>query len=438
MIGFEEMNAVLKRCGRECLRVAVTYPSLYYAAIDSLSFQMLYHYLNGLDGVAAERAVFLRQGEAPTHTLESKTPLRNMDVLIFSVHYELDYVNVVKILLKAGIEPVASKRERPLVVVGGPPIIANPLPLSRFADVLVVGEIEPTVPFLINKILEERGSKKSLLESLPPSLGFFAPQVFSGGEVSFKAAESLPREFHPVAQVQPARAPFKWRRRTAVETSRGCPHGCRFCMEGWIFRGVRERPVEDVIEIAEKGAVANRSRLVKLVSLSFFSHHRADEILERLVERGFRFAVPSLRADMLNRDRLELLRRGGQKTLVIAPETGSSRLAAVTGKFIKLDLAAEIAAEARKVGFTGLKLYLMVGIPGEENEDLNATAEYVLKLSRQSGYEGSRQLKISVSPFVPKPHTPLERVCFVGVDEARRRIKRLEKETGRPGRGARL
>jgi len=427
---FEEINVIAKRCGKKCLRVAVAYPSLYHVAVDSLSFQMLYHYLNRLDGVVAERAVFLRQDEAPTRTLESKTPLRSLDVLMFSIHYELDYVNMVRTLLEAGIEPEASKRERPLVVVGGPPVIANPLPLSRFADVLVVGEIEPAVPFLIEKIFEEQGSKRSLLESLPPSLGFFAPRVFSEGEVKFNAAESLPLEFHPIAQVQPLKAPFKWKRRTAIETSRGCPHGCRFCMEGWIFRGVRERPLGDVLEIAEKGAAANRSRFVKLVSLSFFNHRRADEILERLTSEGFEVAVPSLRANALNRDRLELLRRGGQRTLVVAPETGSLRLASTIGKFIKLDLAAGIAAEARKLGFAGLKLYLMVGVPGERDEDLDATAEYVVKLSKQSGYQGSRQLKITVNPFVPKPHTPLERAPFVGVKEAKRRIKLLKRKLG--------
>jgi radical SAM superfamily enzyme YgiQ (UPF0313 family) len=428
MVALEEINVVMKYCGKECLRVAVAYPSLYHVAVDSLSFQMLYHYLNKLDGIVAERAVYLKRDEAPTRTLESKTPLRSVDVLMFSVHYELDYVNIVRTLLEAGIEPEASKRERPLVVVGGPPVIANPLPLSRFADVLVVGEIEPSLPFLVEKLLEERGLKKSLLESLPPSQGFFAPQVFSGDEVRFNAAESLPLEFHPIAQVQPLKAPFKWKLRTAIETSRGCLYGCRFCMEGWIFRGVRERPVGDVLEIAEKGSVANRSKLVKLVSLSFFNHRRADEILEKLVNEGFEVSVPSLRADTLNEDRLELLRRGGQKTLVIAPETGSLRLASVLGKFIKLDLAAQIAAEAKRLGFTGLKLYLMVGVPGESDEDLISTAEYVTRLSKQSGYQGSRQLKITVSPLVPKPHTPLERAPFVGVKEARRRIELLKRK----------
>jgi len=427
----EEINVIVKHCGKGCMRVAIAYPSLYHIAVDSLSFQMLYHYLNRFDNIAAERAVYLKHGEAPTRTLESRIPLKDVDMLIFSVHYELDYVNVVRVLLEAGIEPEGPKRKRPLVVVGGPPVIANPLPLSRFADVLVAGEIESTLPLLLEKVLEEWGSKKSLLESLPPSLGFFVPQVFSGEEVKFNAAESLKLEFHPIAQVQPLKASsFKWKRRTVIETSRGCLHGCRFCMEGWIFRGVRERPERDVLEIAEKGAVANKSRLIKLVSLSFFDHHRADEILERLVNEGFEVAVPSLRADALNKSRLELLRRGGQRTLVIAPETGSPRLAPILGKFVKLDLAAEVAAEARRLGFTGLKLYLMAGIPGEGYEDLDFTAEYIARLSKHSGYQGSRQLKITVSPFVPKPHTPLERAPFVGIEEARRRIEFLKRKLG--------
>lgn len=193
---------------------------------------------------------------------------------------------------------------------------------------------------------------------------------------------------------------------------------------------MRERPVADVLQIALEGRKANRSKLVKLVSLSFFDHSQADAILEKLLEEGFEVSVPSLRADTLNRRRLELLRLGGQKTLVIAPETGSPRLGLRIGKYLPLEYALSVAAEARALGFTGLKLYLMVGLPGESEEDLEKTAEYLRRLSEGSGFKGVRQLKVTVSPFVPKPHTVLERQPFIGVREAKRRIELLRKRLG--------
>lgn len=408
------------------LRVGVAYPSLYQVAVDSLSFQMLYYYLNSHDGIYAERVFFTDISSVPALTAESATPLRRLDALMFTVHYELDFVNIVRLLLGSGIEPLASRREKPIVVVGGPPVIANPLPLSLFADVLVIGEIEATVPTIVESLLEERTSKEKLLDSLAPEKGFYIPRR-DMEEVRFNIAQKLEFHFHPIAQVQPLRAPFKWRRRTAVEVARGCIRGCRFCLEGRIFNILRERPPEDILRISKEGSAANMSRFVKLISLSFFDHSQADTILEKLCNEGLQFSVPSLRADTLNTRRLELLREGGQKTLVFAPETGSLEVGAKIGKFVKLEKAIELASEARKLGFTGIKLYFMVGLPGENEEDLERTVEYIARLSSESEFRGVRQLKITISPFVPKPQTPLERFPFVGVKEAKRRIRYFKK-----------
>jgi len=427
VLALEEINVVRKVPRQGHIRVGVAYPSLYQVAIDSLSFQMLYHYLNGYDEVYAERVFFSRMSSAPISTAETATPLKRLDALVFTVHYELDFVNIVRVLLEAGIEVFADKREKPLIIIGGPPVIANPLPLSIFADVLVAGEIEAVMPELVERLIEEGASKRVVLDSLSPEKGFFVP-ARGVADVKLSIAQKLEPSFHPVAQVQPLRAPFKWRLRTAIEALRGCIHGCRFCLEGRIFSVLRERPLKDVLEIAREGSTTNRSRLVKLVGLSFFDHSQADAILEKLLEEGYQFSVPSLRADTLNARRLELLRKGGQKTLVFAPETGSPNLGLKIGKFVKLERAIELASEARKLGFTGVKLYFMVGLPSESDEDLEKTAEYVEKLSGESGFRGVRQLKVTVSPFVPKPHTAYERYPFIGVKEAKRRINYLKKK----------
>jgi radical SAM superfamily enzyme YgiQ (UPF0313 family) len=428
-MGFVEINAIIKRPRSGTLRVALLYPSLYLVAADSLSYQMLYYYLNQQDDVHAERFVLDTDGSPRVESLETGSHLRQFDLIVVSVHYELDLVNILRFLIAAGIPPRSRDRVAPIIIAGGPPVIANPVPLSEYIDVLAVGEIEEIMPFFLEKVRENGLDKDQLLDALPASKGFYVPHHNNGEPVDFIFPKSLPREFHPAAQFQPLE--YKgWRRRTAVETSRGCYRSCRFCLEGRIFNVMRERPLKDVIEIALEGSSSNKTRLVKLVSLSYFDHSKAKEILERLIEEDFMFSTPSFRAETLDEDKLELVKQGGQKTLVMAPETGSKRLALTIGKYLSLDRALEVAAIAKRHGFKSLKLYLMVGIPGETIEDLVETVKYIERISQESGFRGERELKLTVSPFVPKPHTPLQDAAFIGLREARRRIDFLQRSLG--------
>ena len=425
---WREINAIVKPFARGDLGVAVAYPSVYEAAVKSLSVQMLYFYLNSLEGVYAERFVVqnLRGSEPPARSLESGRPLRDFWLILFSVHYEPDYVNIVRLLAAGGVSPLAREREQ-VVVVGGPPVIANPEPLSEIADVLVVGEIESTVPKLVEGAFEHAGDKRALLDELRAEEGFYVPS--RGDErVRFSHPPTLPLEFHPAAQVQPEDG--EWRRTTMIEVSRGCWRGCRFCMEGHIFLPKRDRPLEDVLTLAERGSRANLSRHLTLISLSLLDHPRIDELLERLVESGYEFSAPSLRLEALTDERLELLGRSGQRTLVLAPETASLRLAKAIGKPLLKDRLLEVAAKARKVGFKALKLYFMVGLPGESEEDVRGIAQLVKEVAEFSGFKGGRELKLSVSVFVPKPQTPMQ---WFGMEESARvarKLRLLERELG--------
>lgn len=423
-----EDNVVKKKAGRGTIRVALLYPSLPTVALDSLSYQMLYYWLNSLDDVYAEQFMLDFDGTPLTRSIETGTPLRDFDYVVISVHYELDFVNILRVLLEAGVEVYSEKREKPVVIAGGPPVIANPVPLSPFVDVLAVGEIEPLMPVLVDGMAGYRGDKRAFLENLGAERGFYVPLLHGGEEVVFNYARELSKEFSPSVQLQLLDPRAKWRRRTAVETSRGCFRMCAFCLEGHIFRGVRERPFEQVRRIVEEGSAGNRTRHVKLVSLSFFDHSEADRILEWLVNEGYSFSIPSLRADTLNERRLEYIRLGGQKTLTVAPETLSPSLAIAIRKHIGYSLIRELSLSARKLGYTGLKVYLMVGIPGEREEDLRLTAEKLRQLASETGFKGERALKVTVSPLVPKPHTPLQYAPFVGIQEARRRIEIIRRE----------
>jgi len=427
-VKLKEINVAAKPVKRGDLGIAVVYPSVYEAAIKSLSVQMLHFYINSLEGFFAERFVLqsLTGSEPPARSLESGRPLKNFWLILFSVHYEPDYVNIVRLLAAGGVNPLARKREQ-VVVVGGPPVIANPEPLSEVADVLVVGEIESTVPKLVERAAAYAGDKRALLDELRAEEGFYVPS--RGDErVRHSYPPSLPVEFHPAAQVQPEDG--EWRRTTAIEVSRGCSRGCRFCMEGHIFLPKRDRPLGDLLELAERGSRSNFSKHLTLISLSLLDHPSIDELLEKLVESGYEFSAPSLRLEALTDERLELLGRSGQRTLVLAPETASARLAKAIGKPLLKDRLLEVAAKARKAGFKALKLYFMVGIPGEREEDVKGVAQLVKEIARVSGFKGRTELKVSVSVFVPKPQTPMQWFGMEEPERVARKLRLLKQELG--------
>ncbi len=407
-----EINVVRKKVSGHALGVAVAYPSIYDVATKSLSFQMLYFYINSLEDFYAERFVVqrLRGGEPPALSIESGRLLRDFKLILFSVHYEPDYVNIVRLLQSGGVHPLAREREQ-IVVVGGPPVIANPVTISEIADVAVVGEIEKAVPAILDAVASQADDKRSVLDCLPPEKGFY---VGSRGDerVIYNYVENLPLDFHPVKQVQPLND--KWRRTTLIEVSRGCPRRCRFCLEGHIFLPKRDRPLSDILYIAEEGCKHNLTEHVTLIALSLFDHPQADEVVARLLEMGCELSLPSLRLDALNRERLELLSRSGQKTLTVAPETPSASLSSAIGKPFLRDKLLEVIKDAEALGFSEIKLYFMVGLPGERYDDIKGITDLVKKIAAISGFRGPRRLKLSLSIFVPKPQTPMQ---WFGMEE---------------------
>lgn len=422
----EEINVVRKRGGRGAIRVALAYPSLYDAAIKSLSVQMLYFYLNSFAEIQAERFVLRRVSgpEPPAKSLESGQPLKNFDAVVFSVHYEPDYVNIVR-LLQAGGVPALAKERRQVVIIGGPPVIANPEPLSEIADVLVVGEIEATMPELVQALITGWDGKGRLLDELSPERGFYVP-VQEPDTVLFSYVKRLPRDFHPTAQVQPKAGEAA----TMIEVSRGCGRRCRFCLEGHLFLPPRFRDLQDVLSIADEGSRANGSDRLVLISLSLFDHPQGDEILEELRARKYKYSTPSLRLESINESRLALIRDGGQRTLSIAPETACPHLGDLLGKPLLEERLVEAAAEARRAGFTSLKLYFMIGVPGGGEGEAEAIVKLVRGLASASGFRGTRSLKLSISVFVPKPHTPLQFFGMEGEDSVRRKIYLLKRGLG--------
>src|SRR4051794_10643262 len=417
------------------LRVALAFPNTYFVGMSNLGFQTVYRLFNELEHVVCER-VFLpgRQELAgqlasgkPLRTLESDTPVRDFDVLAFSVSFEWDYTNVVSMLRLAGVPARAEARtiHDPLVVIGGAVTFVNPEPLALFADVIAAGEGEVLVPSLMQSI-DEAGDRDDLLRRLAAERGFYIPSFYTvryAGDGTIAGFEPLAGTGAPAvvkkAAVKtterldpPATSIFtpdtEFGSRFLIEVVRGCANLCRFCWAGYNYLPVRAFPADRILELArEAKPYAGRAGLV---SIALCDHPEIERILSGLMALGYSISPASLRLDDLTPTIVRLLRQSGERLITIAPETGSDRLRRVINKTVTND---EILAAAETIfaaGMESLKLYFMIGLPTETDEDLVAIRDLTLQLhdvmlrhARGRGRIGS--IVGSVNPLVPKPGT---------------------------------
>ena len=441
------------------LRVALAFPNSYYVGMSSLGFQATYRLLNDIDSVVCER-VFLpprteiaaaldRPGSLAT--IESGSKVRDFDVLAFSVSFEQDYPNIVSLLRLAGLPVYASERgaQYPLVVLGGAVTFLNPEPLAPFADVVAVGEGEALVPALVAK-LGRKDSRDDVLRALASERGFYVPSLvdvryradgtIEGFEPAAGSGAVVPvrkAALHASAGVDPpATVVFtpdtELGSRLLVEVVRGCAGLCRFCWAGYNYLPVRPFPAERILAIAQE-ARPHASR-VGLVSIALCDHPEIERLLARLAEMGYSISPASLRIDDLTAPILRLLRESGERSITIAPEAGSDRLRRVINKSVTNDEIVDRADLILASGFENLKLYFMIGLPTEAEDDLVAIRDLVLRLKdRMLAHARSRgrlgRLTASVNPLVPKPGTPYQWLPMEAPDSLERKIKRLRSLT---------
>ncbi len=420
-----EHGQVVKKC-RDCLKVALVYPSLYRAAVASLAYQTAYYLLNSVEGIVAERFVAERLAgdEPPPRSLETGAPLHSFDLIVVFLSFELDYVNVARMLLAAGIEPLREGRsvDLPPIVVGGPVPGMNPLPALKVADAILVGEVEELLPKLALEAYEI-GPRRAL-EELACGPGFLVEGC--GEPVEKVYVRDLDTVFHPVMEFRIPGSGEPWGEAYIVETSRGCPHRCRFCMETRFLHPLRHRSYGRLVDLVERGLEVNGVSRVAFYALSFFDHPDADRLLEKAVyDLKSEVSIGSLRADTLTSDRVELLAEAGQRVLTLAPETVSDRLCRVIDKCIGRDLVEELADEAWRHGMH-VKIYLMVGIPGEKDEDVEEAANWLKDLSRRAPPR-REALRVTVNPLIPKPWTPMQRVALIDRPVYERRVRMLKR-----------
>jgi radical SAM superfamily enzyme YgiQ (UPF0313 family) len=428
-----ESGAIVKNhAGR--LRVALAFPNSYFVGMSNLGLQTVYRLFNAHDRVVCER-VFLppkqqlaaRAAREPLRTLETETPVADFDIFAFSVSFEWDYTNVVAMLRMAGLKSRAADRTAhdPLVIVGGAVTFVNPEPLAPFADVIAAGEGELLVPSLLES-LGEADDRASLLDDLSTRRGFYVPSRY---DVTYdgpgRVAAITPKSGSgalPVVQKAavkstdrldpPATTIFtpdtEFGARFLIEVVRGCANLCRFCWAGYNYLPVRPFPTARILELAEAARpYANR---VGLVSIALCDHPDIEFILRSLVDMGYGISPASLRLDDLTDPIVALLHQSGERSITIAPETGTDRLRAVINKTVTNAQILDKADLIFRNGMENLKLYFMLGLPTETDEDLEAIRDLTLAIrDRMVAHASSRRVPgrivASVNPLVPKPGT---------------------------------
>ena len=455
-----EINAIFKNRENIILRFALVFPDLYEIGTSHFGMQILYHVLNSHPQIYAERLYapardlmkLMEKERLQPFSLETKTSLKKFDIIGFSLLYELNYTNILHILKLSNIAFRSADRDekQPLIIAGGP-CTCNPEPIARFFDAIAIGDGEDLVIKMAEEYIQwKQGGAKSrreLLEKWSLLEGVYIPSYY---KVSYENSHQileprygfpkrikrtvvrrLDKNHFPDAPIVPFGKPVHDRLR--LEISRGCTRGCRFCQAGMIYRPVRERSPEELIDLALTSLQNTGYEDISLLSLSTGDYGCLYELIKALISIGksrhLSVSLPSVRAGTLSPDLMKKIREIRKTGFTIAPEAGSQRLRNVINKNINYNDVQETVMQAFELGWQVIKLYFMIGLPTEKDKDIEELIEMVKRIKKETpSKRRGGQLNVSVATFIPKPHTPFQWHGQISLKESKNKISWIRNE----------
>ncbi len=452
-----EINAVKKNLDQVDLTFGLVFPDLYEIGTSHFGIQILYSILNRQENIAAERFFTPAQDmeqlmEAkgiPCLSMESQRELAAFDIIGISLLYELNFTNILTLLSLSRIPFYANQRDDTFpLIIGGGPCAFNPEPLADFFDAFVIGDGEEAIVHIANEVIEFKkngdGIKKTLLRRLSKIEGVYIPSFFTPhwdekgiqtltplyeDYTSVKRAflPALTLDTFPMDPIVPYAKPVHDRLR--LEIARGCSRGCRFCQAGMIYRPVRERSVEDLLKIAKFSLKSTGYSEMSLLSLSTGDYSNLAQLMQQLLTMNQgqcnSISLPSIRAEKLTPELMELIKTVRKTGFTIAPEAGTQRLRDIINKNLSEASISTTVKNALELGWKNIKLYFMMGLPFEEMEDI----EGICRLSTQlaSGYaKGKKGITVSVASFIPKAHTPFQRHSQMPLEQTNEKLQYLK------------
>jgi radical SAM family uncharacterized protein len=462
-----EYNSIVKDWETTPTRVCLAFPDIYDLGMSNLGMMILYDVLNALPSVLAERAFLpwvdmitaLREAKIPLYGLENKRALADFDIIGISLPYEQVYTNLLEMLDLAGIPLRSEDRDKryPIIIAGGHAIF-NPEPVTPFVDAFVIGDGEEAIVDVVRAYEQTRDRpRETQLRELARVSGVYVPRFYNvdyGANGAIAAIEpSWPEAQMPVLKRVVSKLPPAPTRlivptvdvshnRAAIEINRGCTRGCRFCQAGMAVRPVRERSVEEILEATRAILRQTGFEEVGLLSLSPSDYAEIDKLVKEMVDcfsdQHLSISLPALRADSFSVTLAEAIAQGRHTGFTFAPEAGSDRMRAVINKTIPSRQVFDVAREVFERGWRTIKLYFMMGLPGEQMEDVEAIAEMTKTVHTIGRRIHGRQVQVNVSvnTFVPKPHTPFQWVALAPSRLIREKQALLRREIR--GRGLKL